>query len=81
MGTGEPSLDCFRAFVHELGMDWDECQALLPVLTAWLLIKSVDLVRWALDRCPDRIQETNTSASRIAAAYFSDNLPLEVVWP
>jgi aminoglycoside phosphotransferase (APT) family kinase protein len=52
MGTGKPSLDCFRVFVHELGMDWAGCQALLPVLNAWLLLKSVDLVRWALDRCP-----------------------------
>jgi hypothetical protein len=78
MATGKPSLDCFRAFVGELGMDWTECETMLPVFNAWLLLKSLDLVRWAVDRCPVRVQETSTSAAQIVTAYLSGNLPLDV---
>lgn len=78
MATGKPSLDCFRAFVHELGMEWTECETMLPVLNAWLVLKSLDLVRWAVDRCPARVQETSSSAAQIVAAYLSGKLPLDV---
>jgi hypothetical protein len=50
----DPSTEEMAAFAHGAGIDLD---ALLPELLDLLVLARVDLVRWAIDRRPDRREE------------------------
>ena len=76
--TGAPSESCLRAFVEGLRIDWAECVRLEPVLNRWFLLKAMDLVRWAIDRCPERVAESSEMARRVTDAYFSERLALAI---
>jgi hypothetical protein len=45
-------------------------------LNGWLVLKAMDLVRWALDRSPERIHETADRARDTVRAYFDGALSL-----
>jgi aminoglycoside phosphotransferase (APT) family kinase protein len=52
-----------RPFCEGYGIPWDE---VAKPLENMLLLKSLDLVRWAIDRCPARIEELAEKARLVA---------------
>lgn len=54
-GSGGPTPAAWRAFVDGLGVDPADLASVLP---AFRLLQRHDLVRWALDRRPDRVADT-----------------------
>ena len=74
--SDQPSHECLRALVEGTGVTWDEWTELEPTSNAWLVLKAIDLVRWALDRCPPRVDEVAGKAHRIVKAYLSHGLHL-----
>ena len=73
---GAPSEDGLRAFAGGLAVRWAECLAMETVLNRWLVLKMVDLVRWALDRCPGRVVETGDIARRVTGAFLAGRRPV-----
>ena len=53
---GEPDGEAMAAFLAGYGMAREEYEALLPELESVLLLRSFDLVRFAIDRHPDHIR-------------------------
>lgn len=72
----QPPLACLRAFVEGAGITWDQCTAIEPNLNAWLALKAIDLVRWAIDRYPSRVTELSNRAQDVVTKYLLDQLPL-----
>jgi hypothetical protein len=77
--AGTPSADCLGAFLDGLGLGPLQQQAMLPALNQWLLLEALDLVRWANDQCPSRIEETARSARLAVDAYESGDLSLHLL--
>lgn len=55
----------FAAFLAGYGLDDAEFAALLPQVRSLALLKAFDLTRWAIDRCPPRIEEIAEQARRL----------------
>ncbi|WP_454300425.1 aminoglycoside phosphotransferase family protein [Salana multivorans] len=53
--TGRPTAGEWELFLAAAGADRAEVDAVLP---AFRLLQHHDLVRWAIDRCPERLEET-----------------------
>ena len=62
-----PSVTGAAAFVDGCGVASNFAVNMLPRVRAWAVLKAVDLVRWAIDRCPERVAETSDIARRIVA--------------
>jgi aminoglycoside phosphotransferase (APT) family kinase protein len=58
-----------RAFLDGYEITGAEWAATLPELAAFALLKSFDLTRWAIDRCPTRTLEIAERAARCLARY------------
>jgi len=43
------------------------CAGALPEVQSLALLKAFDLTRWAIDRCPSRIEETAELARQVVA--------------
>jgi serine/threonine protein kinase len=54
-----------RSFVEGYGLSWPKFKALLPQVQALQLIRAFDLVRWAIDRRPDRLVECAARVKRL----------------
>lgn len=69
---GTPNATCFRAFVAGYG---EEAEAAIEVVADVLLVKAFDLVRWALDRKPDRVEQKVdwAKAVRLRAWFLDDD--------
>ncbi|MEZ0326059.1 MAG: phosphotransferase family protein [Fimbriimonas sp.] len=61
---GKPSEAEWEAFVAAYG---PRAGDVLPLLPALLVLKSFDLVRWAVDRCPARVEEMVIKARKLKA--------------
>ena len=59
-----------HAFLDGSGLNAAEWERLLPELNAFSLLKAFDLTRWAIDRCPERVEEIATRAKHKAAMYL-----------
>jgi aminoglycoside phosphotransferase (APT) family kinase protein len=59
--NGDPNTDDLTAFADGYGLDLD---VLMPTLDAIRTLTAIDLVRWALDRRPDRLPELVEHARR-----------------
>ncbi|MFN8464546.1 MAG: phosphotransferase [Caldilineaceae bacterium] len=57
----------FQAFLEGYGLDEREFAALLPQVRSLALLKAFDLTRWAIDRCPPRIDEIAEQARQVVA--------------
>ncbi|WP_454294758.1 aminoglycoside phosphotransferase family protein [Salana multivorans] len=53
--TGRPTAGEWELFLAAAGADREEVDAVLP---AFRILQRHDLVRWAIDRCPERLEET-----------------------
>ena len=60
-----PSDARFQAFLGGYGLDEAEFAALLPEVRSLALLKAFDLTRWAIDRCPARIEEIAEQARQV----------------
>ncbi|QAY65786.1 aminoglycoside phosphotransferase family protein [Paenibacillus protaetiae] len=58
---GKPSKSEFQAFMEGRGLNEDD----LPLLMPLLLLRSFDTLRWAIDRCPERIEEYAAFARQV----------------
>jgi hypothetical protein len=56
---GDPALSELGAFADGLEVDLD---AMLPVLHDLVLLHHLDLIRWAIDRRPDRLDQVAAQA-------------------
>ena len=65
---GTPPVECGEAFADGMGLSRAHAVAMQPTVHAWALLKAIDLVRWAIDRCPERILETADAARRVMDA-------------
>jgi aminoglycoside phosphotransferase (APT) family kinase protein len=65
-----PSDERFGAFLAGYGLDEAEFAALLPEVRRLALLKAFDLTRWALDRCPARIDEIAEQARLVVEQEF-----------
>ena len=63
-----PGDERFQAFLEGYGLDEAEFAALLPEVRSLGLLKAFDLTRWAIDRCPPRIDEIAAQARQVVAA-------------
>ncbi len=61
----------FRAFLGGYGLDAGEFAALLPQVRSLALLKAFDLTRWALDRCPARVDEIAAAAREVVAQQIA----------
>ncbi len=59
-----------QAFLSGYGMDATEFARLLPQIQALALMKALDLTRWAIDRCPERIEELAENAAEEVKDWF-----------
>ena len=66
----KPDNTNLRAFLDGYGMTEDEWTALLPELDAFMLLKAFDLTRWAIDRCPTRIEEIAARAREAVQRFL-----------
>ncbi len=57
-----PQSVAFCAFQQGYGMSDIELACILPEVQMLTLIKAFDLTRWAIDRCPERVEEMAASA-------------------
>ena len=62
-----PEDERFAAFLAGYGLDNAEFAALLPEVRSLALLKAFDLTRWAIDRCPPRIDEIAEQARQVVA--------------
>jgi hypothetical protein len=60
----------FQAFLEGYGLDEGEFAALLPEVQSLALLKAFDLTRWAIDRCPSRIEEIAEQARQVVASTW-----------
>ena len=58
-----PTFAELTAFAEGYGWSPDEFAAIRTLAEAYLLLKSFDLVRWALARCPERLDEVTKRAT------------------
>ncbi len=65
-----PSDERFGAFLMGYGLDAAEFAALLPQVRSLALLKAFDLTRWAIDRCPARIDEIAEQARQVVEQQF-----------
>lgn len=68
-----PDEEKMHAFLRGYGIDAAEWERLQPELRAFSLLKSFDLTRWAIDRCPARIDEIAERARRAAGQYLASH--------
>lgn len=59
--TDHPRL---HAFLEGYGITKEAWKSLLPEISVFVMLKSFDLTRWALARCPERIGELSARATR-----------------
>ena len=69
----EPDAATLQAFLTGYGMEEAEFARVLPELHSLILLKSFDLTRWAIDRCPERI-DSIAGRARLARQRFLDRL-------
>lgn len=62
------------AFCDGYGLSAEACGTILAELTDIALLKSFDLVRWAIDRCPARLDALATAAQQCWATVKGQNL-------
>jgi hypothetical protein len=55
----------FKAFLKGYGLGWSEFERMKPEVEILLLLRSIDTVRWAIERKPERIQELAAKAKKI----------------
>lgn len=60
----------WQAFLDGYGIDADAWERLRPEVDALGLLKAFDLVRWAIDRCPERIEELAAKAAAATTTVF-----------
>ena len=53
-----------------------EFAALLPEVRSLALLKAFDLTRWAIDRCPTRIDEIAEQARQVVASAWTGHSAL-----
>ncbi len=57
------------AFLEGYGLSLIEWERLIPELKAVVLLKAFDLTRWAIDRCPERLEEISARAVQCLAMF------------
>ncbi len=67
----DPEGQNVRAFLEGYGLSWEEFTALLPQVEAIQVIGAFDLVRWAIDRRPDRLAACAARAKRLMERVLS----------
>ena len=65
----QPDDSKLHAFLDGYGITKDDWAALQPELTSFVLLKSFDLTRWAIDRCPARTAELADQAKQCLASW------------
>ena len=63
-----PHDDSLWAFAEGFGLTTIEAAAMETTVRAWALLKAFDLVRWAMDRCPARVDDTSVRARELMRA-------------
>ena len=63
-----PHDDGLGAFAEGFGLTTIETAAMETTVRAWALLKAFDLVRWAMDRCPVRVDDTSARARELMRA-------------
>lgn len=67
----QPSSTQFQAFMAGYGLDEAQLASLLPEIRSLELLKAFDLTRWAIDRCPERIEEIAAQARQVVSQHFT----------
>jgi aminoglycoside phosphotransferase (APT) family kinase protein len=65
-----PGDERFQAFLMGYGLDEGEFAALLPQVRSLALLKAFDLTRWAIDRCPLRLDEIAEQARQVVTSAW-----------
>ncbi|MCW3054597.1 MAG: aminoglycoside phosphotransferase family protein [Chthonomonadales bacterium] len=65
----QPDHPHLHAFLEGYGMTGEEWTRLWPEVQALVLLKAFDLTRWAIDRCPARIEELAQRAHQWLSRY------------
>jgi len=65
-----PNDERFLAFLDGYGMREHELAPLLREVQSLALLKAFDLTRWAIDRCPARIEEIADRARQVVHEHF-----------
>lgn len=65
----------FQSFLQGYGMTNTTFAQILPELRSLHLLKSFDLTRWAIDRCPKRTSEIASRAKEALQTTFSQSQP------
>lgn len=55
----------FKAFLDGYGLSWAEYEQVKPEVEILLLLRSIDTVRWAIDRKPERVQPLAAEARKV----------------
>jgi hypothetical protein len=66
-----PGDERFQAFLVGYGLDKGEFAALLPEVRSLALLKALDLTRWAIERCPLRVDEIAAQARQVVASAWA----------
>lgn len=67
-----PSEVEFKAFLRGYGLSWADYELLKPEVEILLLLRSIDTVRWAIERKPDRVQPLAAKAKKVRETLFPE---------
>lgn len=62
----------FKAFLKGYGLGWADFECMKPEVEILLLLRSIDTVRWAIERKPERIQELAAKARKVRELLFPE---------
>jgi len=74
MGIFEDSLKesdpLFNNFLSGYGMSWEELSRLKPEITVLRLLRTIDKLRWAIDRKPEMIQNFSEKVKKLVSEFI-----------